>query len=492
MQDYVPRKIDINETIATVSVKQFDNLSRFLHVEILDNDAANEPIGLNIVGCKVRMYVEPNSEPATTSNIAYVDGEIADGENGIVTFLLPNGITQEAGIYNCEIWLTNPVDESVLSTRPFKLDVERSIRNDDIIEATSQFSALENALSTVDSLEAKYIATNARISNVNNTLNGFNLSQKLQIKSVTLPSFFDSTIEYEKNILDWYLSNGCNTITMAVKIDSSDSAGTTLTLSSSNDIERMLELLDYATNNGCENIIFRFMMNYTAGLAVSDFNGFAEQYNNIVNSILEQIKEYKENIYCISTWNELYTMRTENYTECAQLIIDNIHEQGYRAMCSINAEQMYTDDVSTPFLFDIIGFNFYPWCGGDFVNQTWEEQIADLYAGKQPTGDTYSYLFQNMIAALNKCFIADNEVLISEIGCSYYQGGTNPTWKSDFSSTDTIDYDEQTAYYKLIFKYLVPKLKNVTGICLWTGTGIFSIYNNSNAAEYMKEGFDSV
>ena len=38
MQDYIPRKIDINQTIDPVTVKQYDNDSRFLHVTISDID----------------------------------------------------------------------------------------------------------------------------------------------------------------------------------------------------------------------------------------------------------------------------------------------------------------------------------------------------------------------------------------------------------------------------------------------------------------------
>lgn len=143
MQDFIPRKIDINQKIATVVVKQFDNLSRFLHVQIMDRDLTEDKEGLpmNLGGSEARLYVEmPESEPA------YVDGELADGENGIVTFALPGGVTQEAGCYNCEIRITNAVDGTVISTKPFLLRVEESIQDDQAVEATEKFSALENAL----------------------------------------------------------------------------------------------------------------------------------------------------------------------------------------------------------------------------------------------------------------------------------------------------------------------------------------------------------
>lgn len=143
MQDFIPRKIDINQKMAAVVVKQFDNLSRLLHVQMMDRDLSEDDEGapMNLVGCEARLYVETSGEASE-----YIDGEIADGENGIVTFTLPNSVTQEVGTYPAEIWITNAEEEAVISSKPFLLKVEQSIRNDDAIEATETFSALENAL----------------------------------------------------------------------------------------------------------------------------------------------------------------------------------------------------------------------------------------------------------------------------------------------------------------------------------------------------------
>lgn len=142
MQDYIPREIDINEKIATVVVKQYDNLSRYIHLQIYDSDLDenNRKTPLNLVGCEARLYMELLSE------IGYIDGEIADGENGIVTFLLPNGVTQKEGNYQAEVWITNADETSVISTKPFVICVSEAVRDARKIEATGQFSALDNAL----------------------------------------------------------------------------------------------------------------------------------------------------------------------------------------------------------------------------------------------------------------------------------------------------------------------------------------------------------
>lgn len=137
MQDYIPREVDINDVIGTVVVKQYDNLSRYIHLQIMDNDLGAP---MNLVGCEVRLYVD------LFDDIGYIDGEVADGENGIITFLLPNGVTQKEGRYQAEVWITNADETSIISTKPFTIAVGKSLRDERRLEATGQFSALENAL----------------------------------------------------------------------------------------------------------------------------------------------------------------------------------------------------------------------------------------------------------------------------------------------------------------------------------------------------------
>ena len=38
MQDYIPREVDINDTIEAITVKQFDNNSRQIHIKFRDVD----------------------------------------------------------------------------------------------------------------------------------------------------------------------------------------------------------------------------------------------------------------------------------------------------------------------------------------------------------------------------------------------------------------------------------------------------------------------
>ena len=157
MQDFISIKTDINGTIPSVTVKQFDTNSRFLHLTLSDGDLPEDYNKIfEMSGCAARLLVSLGHD-----RYEYVDGEIADAEGGIVTFLLPGSVTQRAGIYLCEIRITEPVGGALISTKPFTLKVEDSIQADDAIEATPQLSALENALRTVGSLNSRMNALTA-------------------------------------------------------------------------------------------------------------------------------------------------------------------------------------------------------------------------------------------------------------------------------------------------------------------------------------------
>lgn len=158
MQDYIPRKKDINEQIETVTVKQFDNNSRFLHVQLLDKNLGDD-FPMMIEGCSALMYVDTGKPPGVT-----IAGEVADGDNGIVVFIIPGGVTQEAGDYPCEIRLTDTADRSLISTKPFTLHVEESIFNDDGFEGTEELSALQQALNDVDGMMDEIHAVNTAVS----------------------------------------------------------------------------------------------------------------------------------------------------------------------------------------------------------------------------------------------------------------------------------------------------------------------------------------
>ena len=151
MQDCISRKIDINGRIENIVVKQYDNNSRYLHVAISDADLTDGTFELT--GCSTALFIQPEGSD-DNAEVSFVGGEIADADEGIVTFLLPGGVTQTPGKYNAEIWIYGGDEtHSIISTKPFTLVVEKSIRNDSAIEASQSMSALDTKIVEVETLK---------------------------------------------------------------------------------------------------------------------------------------------------------------------------------------------------------------------------------------------------------------------------------------------------------------------------------------------------
>ena len=160
MQDFIPRKIDINAVIDTVTVKQFDNDSRYLHVTISDIDLTDaEDNSFDLAECSTALYVKPEGSDDDAA-VNFVAGTVESAESGIVTFLLPGGVTQIVGRYECEIWIYQG-DETirpVISTKPFTLIVEKSIKNDSAIVATQSMSALDAKMVDIQAVKNQMAA----------------------------------------------------------------------------------------------------------------------------------------------------------------------------------------------------------------------------------------------------------------------------------------------------------------------------------------------
>lgn len=160
MQDFIPRKIDINAVIDTVTVKQFDNDSRYLHVTISDIDLTDaEDNSFDLAECSTALYVKPEGSDDDAA-VNFVAGTVESAESGIVTFLLPGGVTQNVGRYECEIWIYqgDETTRPVISTKPFTLVVEKSIKNDSAIVATQSMSALDAKMVDIQAVKNQMAA----------------------------------------------------------------------------------------------------------------------------------------------------------------------------------------------------------------------------------------------------------------------------------------------------------------------------------------------
>ena len=145
------RRIAVNGRLPDMVVRQYDNLSRIVTVQI--EDSGGDP--LDLTGCKARLYVERDTDPVTLADTDLLACEISDAAGGVVRFDIYNGLTYRPGAYRCELRVTRVADGAVLSLSPFVLRVTAAIRTDDLLEGTAQFSALSETLRVADSLDAR-------------------------------------------------------------------------------------------------------------------------------------------------------------------------------------------------------------------------------------------------------------------------------------------------------------------------------------------------
>lgn len=130
-------------------VKQYDNNSRKIYISLRDIDNPNEQI-INLNNHNIRAYFK-----LPDGSMVFVDGEVIDSDAGEISVTIPNAVTQQTGTVKCEVSISGIDDDTFISLRVFSFDVIESIRDDAAIEATDKFSALTEALSTVDSLNAR-------------------------------------------------------------------------------------------------------------------------------------------------------------------------------------------------------------------------------------------------------------------------------------------------------------------------------------------------
>ena len=155
MQDYIPRGIDINGTIDTVEVRQYDNNSRFIRVKLRDDDLAEDNNTFDLSDCTTALYIRPESG----GDVSFISGTV-ESSSGVVTFLIPGSVTQVVGNYLCQIRIYegDETDRPVISTKPFRLTVDESIADDAAIEATPDYSALTAAMTNYQAMKNQMAA----------------------------------------------------------------------------------------------------------------------------------------------------------------------------------------------------------------------------------------------------------------------------------------------------------------------------------------------
>lgn len=139
-------KINMNQSI---SIKKNDTNSHKFIINIFSNS-----LGYDLTGTTARIYFEK-----LDNTKVFLNCTLDDAINGKMSSLLTTQCLSCVGLVACEITIYGTSGE-ILTSVTFNFDVEDIIRDDTSIQSTSEFTALTNALLTVNQYDAR-IASNA-------------------------------------------------------------------------------------------------------------------------------------------------------------------------------------------------------------------------------------------------------------------------------------------------------------------------------------------
>lgn len=132
--------IDIKRNIyEQITLKQEDTKSRYLSITLTDDN-----LPLNLTSHTVKVFILKPDNTKVFNNVNILDATQGKIEIELTTqaLALPGEIKIELAIYG--------VDTSILSTKIFSVNVEKTLRDDTAIESSNEFSALTNALGDIE------------------------------------------------------------------------------------------------------------------------------------------------------------------------------------------------------------------------------------------------------------------------------------------------------------------------------------------------------
>lgn len=138
-------KTGVKETISPV--KQYDNLSHMLRCQLVNNGKPISLKGSQLFLCVVK----------ADGKQCLIGGTINERKTGIVDFELTEQSLILAQDIQCEI-IKIDAENVVLSFPIFKMNIDKSIYDENLVESSNEFSALLSLTSKISELENRIIA----------------------------------------------------------------------------------------------------------------------------------------------------------------------------------------------------------------------------------------------------------------------------------------------------------------------------------------------
>lgn len=135
--DYIKKiTLDINSSLPCfIDAKQWDSLSRFIEFTLISNSSP-----INLTNHQVKVFA---LKPDGTR--IFNDVDILDAPAGKVLVKLTRQLLAVAGQVKAELSIYGN-DNSVLTTKDFIINVLPSVKNEDLIESSDEFTALTDSI----------------------------------------------------------------------------------------------------------------------------------------------------------------------------------------------------------------------------------------------------------------------------------------------------------------------------------------------------------
>lgn len=150
-------------SLASVSVKQYDKNTRFLIVKCTDNGKFTK-LDKSSMACNIKILTPDDRAIFNTCEIL---------DDGTVKVPLSESTLFSSGIANAELSVTNTSEEQRIGTMKFRLIIDSSVYSDDKIIASDEFNALTDLINKANTdytyviTEAKKSANAAKVSETN-------------------------------------------------------------------------------------------------------------------------------------------------------------------------------------------------------------------------------------------------------------------------------------------------------------------------------------
>lgn len=176
-----PKIIDINvdkKYLKKIVAKQGDVKSRYLLFRFFNDYGV-----INLNKASVRIYIDKPDGTQIFNDL------VIDKITNLAELELTTQTLALSGILKCELFISE--DGATLSNIPFEIEVIKTLKKDNAIESTNEFSALTNALALVDSIDTKFQGINSEIATINSNI------QTIRTDKLNKPTVFKGAAGYD-------------------------------------------------------------------------------------------------------------------------------------------------------------------------------------------------------------------------------------------------------------------------------------------------------